>query len=587
MKTDCPDNAYDAYDMLWEIFSQDETERQRKTCMADSSLRELYENITRGDQVRQSLISLRQLIKDEGLRRKFMVLLGGDFSILTALLQDADPKVRKSAALLLGQTENEDVLGPVMEAWQSEKTLFIREDYLKAVESLNYRPYLPRLRERLSEIEEGRSGELPPADALRQGEAGQEERLWDNDKHLAGEASRIRRMIERVGEQKRHVFTHMEPAPDLLLVCNRCQVPATAEQVTQGEVRMLKGGVFVKNGNLEELMKIRTWSEILFPIPGGRPFPAQERLAAEKLHEMKVYGYLRYLHGGEEGPYRYRIELKGKRALMEKRGSFIRGLTARLDMLEKGKIQNNDTDYEAELRLIERSDDTLVPMLKLFTLKDRRFAYRKASTAQSMAPVNAALVLRLALPYLREGAQVLDPFCGTGTLLIERELLLPSRTCYGVDTFGEAIMKARLNTGSIGHVNYINRNFFDFTHDYPFDELITEFPPEGSRILADETASMPGNASGLPSERRSVPPAAASGKSSDEGSPCFEIRFLERAAGLLADEAIVVVVTRNPRMLETAAKDMRAEGQDFRLLQKYLLNERLDTAELIFRYKRD
>ena len=288
---------------------------------------------------------------------------------------------------------------------------------------------------------------------------------------------------------------------------------------------------------------------MLFPIPGARPIPAQEREAAECLHEMKVYGYLKYLHGGEEGPYRYRVELKGKRELMERKGSFIRGVASRLDMLEKGRIQNNDTDYEVELRLIERSDGTLAPMLKLFTLKDRRFAYRKVSTAQSMAPVNAALVLRLAQSYLREGAQVLDPFCGTGTLLIERELILPSGTCYGIDTFGEAIEKARVNTGTIGHINYINRNFFDFTHAYTFDELITELPQEGSRI------------------------------EEDAGRVSFEERFLHKAAELLAEDAIVVVVTRSSKAMEEAAREVR-------LLQKYLLNERLGTTELIFRYRR-
>ena len=468
------------------------------------------------------------MIRDESLQRKFMVLLGGDFSVLIGLLKDPDPKIRRNAALILGQTENEDVLAPVMEAWRTEKTLFVREDYLKAVEHLDYRPYMPQLRARLIEIEAGEG----QADNRNQNSP--EHSLWDNDKHLAGEASQIRRMIERAGEKKRHIYAKPDPAPELLLVCN----------------------VFVRDGSLEELMQVRTWSEMLFPIPGARPIPAQEREAAECLHEMKVYGYLKYLHGGEEGPYRYRVELKGKRELMERKGSFIRGVASRLDMLEKGRIQNNDTDYEVELRLIERSDGTLAPMLKLFTLKDRRFAYRKVSTAQSMAPVNAALVLRLAQSYLREGAQVLDPFCGTGTLLIERELILPSGTCYGIDTFGEAIEKARVNTGTIGHINYINRNFFDFTHAYAFDELITELPQEGSRVEADA------------------------------GGVSFEERFLHKAAELLAEDAIVVVVTRSSKAMEEAAREVRQEGQDYRLLQKYLLNERLGTTELIFRYRR-
>ena len=66
----------------------------------------------------------------------------------------------------------------------------------------------------------------------------------------------------------------------------------------------------------------------------------------------------------------------------------------------------------------------------------------------------------------------------------------------------------------------------------------------------------------------------------------FEERFLRKAAELLGQEAVVVAVTRSPKALEEAAREARQEGQDYRLLQKYLLNERLGTAELIFRYRR-
>ncbi len=502
----------------------------------NSNLAQLYQNILDGNEIRGSLISIREKIKDESLRRKFMYLLGGDFSSLAGLLSDEDPKVRRSAALILGMTEDEDVLPALVDAWKREKTLFVREDYLKAMENLNYESCLPELRKRLAEIDEGNADEETARDPL-----------WDNSTHLAGEGSRIRKMLERYEKKRNHTFSEFDPAPDLILICNRCQVSATAAQITSGEVKAMNGAVHVRRGNLKELAKIRTWSECLFPIPGARPVPADERKAAEKLHEMKLYGFLKYLHGGEEGPYRYRVELKGRKELKDRKGEFIRGFCARLDMLEKGKLQNSDSDYEAELRLIERSDGTLAPMLKLYTLRDSRFLYRKKSTAQSMSPVNAALVVRLALPYLREHAQVLDPFCGTGTLLIERELISPSGTCYGIDKFGDAILKARENTGKIGHVNYINRDFFDFTHDHLFDELITELP---------ETE--PGR------------------------EEMFMEHFLRYAGEFLADRAEVIVVTRNPKVFERTAKGQ----QDYVLQEKFLLNERLQMTEFIYQYHR-
>lgn len=62
--------------------------------------------------------------------------------------------------------------------------------------------------------------------------------------------------------------------------------------------------------------------------------------------------------------------------------------------------------------------------------------------------------------YLEKYAQVLDPFCGVGTLLIERNKLVRTRTMYGIDIFGEAIEGGRQNAVLAGvGINYICRNF--------------------------------------------------------------------------------------------------------------------------------
>ena len=37
---------------------------------------------------------------------------------------------------------------------------------------------------------------------------------------------------------------------------------------------------------------------------------------------------------------------------------------------------------------------------------------------------------------LKENAQILDPFCGVGTMLIERDIRVPAREKYGIDIFG-------------------------------------------------------------------------------------------------------------------------------------------------------
>ena len=74
--------------------------------------------------------------------------------------------------------------------------------------------------------------------------------------------------------------------------------------------------------------------------------------------------------------------------------------------------------------------------------------------------------MELSKDYLKENAQIIDPFCGVGTMLIERNKKVPAREIYGTDIFGEAIVYARENTELAGaKVNYIHSDFFDFKHD--------------------------------------------------------------------------------------------------------------------------
>ena len=516
-------------------------------------LEQMLEMIRKDREVRQNLIQIRQNISDESLRRNFMYLLGGDFSLFTELLKNEDPKVRKNAALILGMTEDEDVLPALFDAWEAEETLYVREDYLKAISMLDYRDYLPRLKDRIAALEnllEQEGGEQAQPEGGAAAEGAQE--LWDNGKHMLSELAKLRSMTGRFENRRRHRFARWNPAPDIMLQTNRLHADVTAAQIHSGSVNAMRGSVHVKGGDIRELLQIRTWTEILFPIPGARPVSGDEKTIAQRLRDLKIGNYLKYLHEESDQPFRYRIELKGTSVPREKKGEYIRRIASRLDALERGTLENTDSGYEVELRLIGRRDGSLIPMLKLFTIPDRRFAYRRETTAQSSSAWLSALAAELARPCLREGAQILDPFCGTGTLLIERCLAVSADPVYGVDRFGEAVEKARVNaqiTDQCRHapIHFINRDFFEFTHEYPFDEIITELPKEE----ADQAE--------------------------------FAKRFLSKSATLLKDEAVLVVVTDAPGALKEA---LRSE-KDYTVQQEYLLNERAGTAELILRYQRN
>lgn len=493
-------------------------------------MREYYEAICQGREVRQSLISLRQELKKEENKRAFAYLLGGDFLVFADLLEAEDPKIRKNAALILGTMETEDVLPFLFAAYQREKTLFVKADYLKAMANVDYRQYLEKLKARMEELDHMEGDE-------------------ENQKHVREEQTQLRNMILKYEKPKKHGFIGYEPAPEVLLVTNRCQKEVTKAQITEGSITELGFGLKVKNGNLRELLKIRTCLELLFPVPGAKALSGAPAEIGKALANLGIADFLED-HHKQGGSFYYRVEVKGNIPL-DKKGAFIRKVSQGLDAQSGGRLKNSATDYEVELRLLQKKDGSFVPMLKLFTIPDTRFAYRKEVVASSISPANAALTARLAKKYLKEGAQILDPFCGVGTMLIERNKVVSADPMYGVDIFGEAIEKARKNTEKAGAIiHYINRDYFDFTHGHLFDEIITDMPRtagEGTRSELQELYH----------------------------------KFFAKSLTHLKKEGIVVMYTMNPELVE---KELR-EFARYEKLEEFLINEKNQTRVYVLRVR--
>lgn len=493
-----------------------------------SMVREYYGKICAGDEVRANLIALRDALKEEKEKRSFAYLLGGDFGELIRLLRDEDPKIRRNAALILGNMESEDMLPVLFDAYKNEKTLFIRSDYLKAMAQMDYQSLTGELAKQLEQL---RSRKLQP----------------EEEKHVNAEIRQLQGMVMKYQKIRRHSFTGYAEMPDVILVTNRCQREVTARQLKGGQITLLAGGIRVKNVPLEEILRVRTWSEMLFPLKKG-PFAMEkpERMGEELAEEVLAAVY--EMHSGKD-PYRFRIEWKSKMP-QQKRGHVIRKVSDGLERASGGRLLNSVTDYEIELRLLERRDGTCIPMLKLYTIYDRRFAYRTGSVAASVQPVNAALTAELARPYLQEGAQILDPFCGVGTMLLERNFAVHAGNMYGIDIFGEAIEKAKENTAHIGcHVNYINKDYFAFEHGYLFDEIITDMP-----------RSAGGSAGGQLKE--------------------LYIAFFDKSREHLKKGAVLVLYSSEPRYVADAVR----RYPEYRIIKKYIINEKDNTSVIILRW---
>lgn len=491
-------------------------------------LRETYEKLKNGIEIRQNLISLKQQLKQTDSKMAFLYYLGGDYEIFYDLLEDEDPKVRKNAALILGEMGVELALDLLFDAYLKEEKMFVKADYLIAISKLDYRPILEELKKQLDELLKGQFEET-------------------SMKHINEEKKLLTQMILNIEGTKKHRFIGYEEVSDLVLLTNRDHREVTLDQIVKGQAKVFNAGVTVHTKDLREILAIRTYSELLFRVKGMLTVTKNPAEAANVICNGALMNFLKVRHEGD-APYYFRLEIKSKMPLSEK-SQFAKKLALAIEETSDRALINSTSNYEVELRLIENKEGEFNILIKLYSLKDERFAYRKHAVAASIQPVQAALIAHLAKPYLKEGAQVLDPFCGVGTMLIERDKLVKATPMYGIDLFGEAIDKAIDNAKRADVlINFINRDFFDFKHDYLFDEIFTNMPMRGGR------------------------------KTEGEMELLYQ-HFYSKALEVLKDDAIIIMYTRDREIAEKKMAGYKA----LTLEKAYTLSKKEEAHVLIIK----
>ena len=423
-------------------------------------MEKLQEAIKQNKNVRQCLISLKQELKKESEKKRFQAQTKGNYEFIMKLLIHEDPKVRKNAANILGMLKCQEALEVLADAYEAEETLFVRSEYLKAMAQLECSEYLSWFHERL--------------DVLTKKSCSVEER-----KHVQEEIQELQKLLLEKEGIKKHPFQGYQRQQEVILTTIPAFREITASQIAGGPVVKIGAGIKTKTRDLQQLLKIRTYKELLFVLHDTGELSGTAEEIAQGLWESDLMEILEENHL-ETGPYYFRLGIMGPVPL-DQRSRLAKKLSAAIEERFERKLINSASHYEVEIRLVQKKNGGCYSFLKLYTIPDHRFDYRKYTVAAGMQPFMAAGILRLAQRYVTEHAQVLDPFCGAGTLLIERNYLNAARDSYGVDIFGEAIEKARVNTKIAKmNIHYINRDFSDFSHEYLFDEVITDMPVKGS-----------------------------------------------------------------------------------------------------------
>ena len=462
---------------------------------------EICNQIYKGEHLRENLIELNRQIREDEALDLFLDEYYENEPTFIHLLDDTDPKVRKNVIKLMAKVADQVLMDTLYDHYEKDDTQFLKAEYLTAFEAFDYTKYLPRLKERRFVLESK-----------------------EKTKHVLDELKHIKRLIWKIEPPKRHTFSGYDLENHLLFI-----VPRGFEPIFMGQLngmadttaKSITGGCLVQTKHLLEISKLRTYQAVLFDAFPKLLIPADGCQIGEALLKHGLIDYLKARHS-EKAPFFFRTEIKGINDIRLK-NKLSADLSHYLEENSEGMLENEPSFYEIEVRVITGKNGCRI-FLKFMCMTDDRFKYRKYVTASSMQPSRAAMILNEAKDYLRKDANVLDPFCGTGTLLIERAKLMESRSLYGLDISAPAIQAAWENSQRADVIiNLIQRNFNDFRHEYKFDEVITDFPRKSENRFQAQIESL-------------------------------YYMFFEQCQRIVADQGILVLYTEENRLIDRILK---------------------------------
>ncbi|MGI5849614.1 MAG: methyltransferase [Christensenellales bacterium] len=304
------------------------------------------------------------------------------------LLDIKDDKARKTACILIGVCAPDECARDLVQALKNEKIRFVRPSIILALgNTSNPERYL--------------KGYI-----VEQGDA----------KHVREEQDALKKALEK---------TVMTKEPNQFMLPDWCILTCVHIGALRAELHArrcrfdswseIPGTLHVRT---EDISDLRCYVDALYYIGEIGAFSQ----AVERLDSFGCRGF------------RYRIEAGGY--VQNRRRDIIRTVS---DGFSAFGYTDNPSAYSFEIRLMNNGS-----MYAVFP-GDQRFSYRKQSIPASINPVTAASVMRICFPFMKEDVDILDPFCGSGTMLIERAFIKKPRTLVGVDNSGIAIKAACAN----------------------------------------------------------------------------------------------------------------------------------------------
>ena len=400
-----------------------------------------------------------------------------DRTLLDALLSDEQPKVRKNVYRLIGALENPKDQGRLTEALKRETTLFTVPSLLLSLGRL-------RAEEAL------RAYQVPISTGI------------ETDKHVAEITVALSKALQQFDRTERTTIRTLSEKRKILVYAPRGMVAELRKELIAlgltGEVQ--GNAILVETDEIGKVYRSNCMVEALLPIQSNVPLEPKAIAAA-------AHGCI---------GTNYRIELVG---YLKDRAKFIERLKALLD----GK--NNPSNYDCELRIDCRNERCDL-YWKLWNVEDFRYPWRVGTIPASIHPAMASALSSYALSLVKHPhPHVLDPFCGSGSLLFASETARNVGSLLGVDKSGTAIETARQNAKAANsRATFVCRDIQRFEARSGADLVLSNLP-FGNRV----------------------------GSHSDNEQ--LYRRFVRRLPNLLANEGIAVLYTVEGKLLEQCVRD--------------------------------
>ena len=363
--------------------------------------------------------------------------LFADRTILYAALAAPEPKARKNAARLLGALGQARDTDALIAALGAESTRFVVPSILLALGAIAS----PKAGEAIRSY-------VPPTAADE-----------TEEKHVSD--------IREAHAKTLAALTRDVPLPPRARLASKMEIllvpPEGFGAILQKEAAskgfqatLAPDGLRLVSDRIQTLQELRCAQEILLPVASSIP------LDAAQIASLATAALTRP----------YRIEL---RDYAGDRAAFIRAVSAALGG------GDNPSRYADELRIVCKGNVCDV-FIRPKDVPDTRFAYRKRALPASIHPVLAACLARYALSFVSSARpRTLDPFCGSGTLLIELERVV-STAMIGVDVSERALDAARENAAAAhSAARFVHKDILKFEPREPFDLVLSNLP-FGNRV---------------------------------------------------------------------------------------------------------